>query len=53
MASLGKAKIEGQGTFTDKNLMAQLHAYRKVVAANYVLTSCLNEIRWRALVSPP
>ena len=49
MASLGKAKIESQGTFTDKNLMAQLHAYRKVVAANYVLTSSADIERKLAL----
>jgi ATP-dependent DNA ligase len=49
MASLGKATLESQGTFADKNLMGQLLAYRKVVAANYVLTSSADIERKLAL----
>jgi hypothetical protein len=39
MAKLGKATIDSQGTFTDLNILSQIVAYRKVVAANYVLTT--------------
>ena len=49
MASLGKATLETQGTFADKDLMSQLLAYRKIVAANYVLTSSADIERKLAL----
>ena len=39
MSTLGKAKIDPQGSFTNKELMNQIIAYRKVVASNYFLTN--------------
>jgi hypothetical protein len=34
MPALGKAKIDPQGSFTNKELMNQIIAYRKIVATN-------------------
>jgi hypothetical protein len=39
MPALGKAKIDPQGSFTNKELMNQIIAYRKIVATNYFLTN--------------